>query len=55
MIDVESRLKNTQRAAHLAGRKTHLSWQYDVYDNMLGAYCDGIWFPAAELLALSTL
>ncbi len=57
MIDVvESRLAKKQRAALLAGRSTNLRWCYDdATDELKGAYCDGEWFPRAELLALSTL
>ena len=56
VIDVESRLAATQRAALRAGRKTTLTWRYD--DNsseLLGLVCDGQWFGREELLALSTL
>ena len=56
MIDVaESRLAKTQRNALAHGRSTHISWQYDNADNLLGAFCDGAWFGVDELLALSTL
>lgn len=55
VIDVESRLSATQRAALRAGRKTDLSWRYDKEDQLLGAMCDGVWFPRDELMSLSTL
>ena len=56
MIDVaDSRLAATQRAALRAGRKTGLSYKYKTDgDTLLGATCDGVWFPAAELLLLCT-
>lgn len=55
VIDVESRLAETQRLALRAGRSTALSWQYDDKDEMVGAFCDGTFFPREELLCLSTL
>ena len=55
MIDVESRLAQTQRLALKAGRPTTLKWIYNPKDEMTGAWCDGIWFPKGELMALSTL
>ena len=56
VIDVESRLAATQRAALRAGRKTTLTWRYDDNsDELLGLVCDGQWFGREELLALSTL
>ena len=38
-----------------AGRSTKLSWHYDGRDELTGAFCDGVWFPRDELMALSTL
>ena len=56
VVDVtESRLAKTQRTALHAGRTTSLSWQYDVSDTLVGAYCDGQWFGRDELMAISTL
>ena len=51
----ESRLAKIQRAALAAGRSSQLSWQYDSRDEMIGAWCDGVFFDRAELLSLSTL
>ena len=55
VIDVESRLAQTQRAALQAGRSTALKWEYNAKDEMMGAFCDGVWFGRDELMALSTL
>ena len=56
VIDVkDSRLASTQRNALKHGRSTGLSWQYTKEEDMLGAFCDGVWFGREELLSLSTI
>mmetsp|Transcript_36934 Transcript_36934/g.61213 ORF Transcript_36934/g.61213 Transcript_36934/m.61213 type:complete len:190 (+) Transcript_36934:9-578(+) len=48
-----SRLAKVQARALKESRDNSLVWQYSDSDELLGAYCDGIWFSRKEIEGLT--